>query len=285
VRRTSSALVALLSVSAPGYAQGTAPVLEGLGVEDSAPIDDDYKAQFLSCDRYNTFRGIRLTGNYRCKRVTALGKDASDFNNVTALSKLKNGAVLWQSKMALDVDGAWAAWHLHGGPTDQKETSMKWSDVSDKHSEEAQINPDQIPFVVIPMDGLPRLTGNAAGKLGREFANKTGLRMGDFGVVVYHDKWTPAIIADGGPFIRLGEASSKVFEALGADRCKAWSEDRTHCIGKGGYPYTDSGIGKGVVFIFYPGSAGSEMTAANAISTMCDWARQKLGKTGSPTCP
>lgn len=46
--------------------------------------------------------------------------------------------------------------------------------------------------------------------------------MGNMGIVIYRDKWTPAFIADGGPFMRLGEGSSKVFEVLGETRCKKW---------------------------------------------------------------
>ncbi len=45
--------------------------------------------------------------------------------------------------------------------------------------------------------------------MGRMFADKTGLRLGDMGVVVYKDRWTPVLIADGGPFMRLGEGSEQ----------------------------------------------------------------------------
>jgi hypothetical protein len=256
----------------------SAALLGAVDFRNAVPIDEDYRAQFASCDRNNVFRGFGLTGHYRC---------ASDPSNVKALLRLPNGGVYWESKMALDVDGAWAAWNGLAGATDQKFTSYRWPNVANANSRAAQIDPDRFPFIVIPSDGIRSITGAAAPGLGAEFATRTRLSMPDMGVVIYKNRWTPAFIADGGPFMRLGEGSSAVFEHLGISRCIQWSADRTHCVGPGNnrYPYRDFGVDRGVIFIVFPGSGRRDMTAANALAVLCEHARMKLGLTGSSACP
>ena len=122
--------------------------------------------------------------------------------------------------------------------------------------------------------------------MGRLFAKKTGLRLGDMGVVVYKDRWTPVLIGDGGPFMRLGEGSSRVFEAIGETRCKRWSSDGQTCTGPGNvYPYKNFGLARDVTFIVYPGSSSSEITPQNALPKLCSFAKQKLGLEGGAMCP
>ncbi len=253
---------------------------------DMSPIDENYRAQFHSCDVNNIFRRHKLSGSHRCTSTNAKGEDTSDRNNVTLLARQEDGGVIWKSKLSLDVDGSWAAWNNIGGRTTQKFTSLKWANVAEKKSQMAQVDPDQIPFIVIPTDGFEDLYGKAEGKrLGREFCDKTGLDIGDFGIVVYNGIWVPAVIADGGPFNKLGEGSSKLFDLIGVNRCRAWSPVHQHCVGKGkSEPYRDMSAPHSATYIFYPGSADTKMTASNAINLMCSWARETLKKTGSPAC-
>lgn len=269
------------------------PLLRAVDFSAAAPLDEDYRLQFAACDRgvagvgaKDSFRGhsLRLPGKPESQQYYLCSRDPS---NVEALLKLKDGGVFWHSKMALDVDGAWAAWNGVPGATDLKETSYKWPGVADTASRAAQIDPDRIPFVVMPTAGLARLTGAASGALGREFADKTGLRLGDMGVVVYRDRWTPVLIGDGGPFMRLGEGSSRVFEAIGESRCRRWSADGLTCVGMGGgaYPYRNSGLGRNVLFIVYPNSRAHDITAQNALGKLCAFAKAKLGLSGGDMCP
>jgi hypothetical protein len=268
------------------------PLLSSVDFSTAKTLDEGYRQQFDACD--HGVVGVGAKDHFRGHSLIILGKPkdkqyylcSSDPSNVDALLKLKDGGIFWQSKMALDVDGSWAAWN-GAGPTDQKETSLKWSDIADKRSQAAQINPDQIPFVVMPMDGIKKLTGSASGGLGKEFAQKTNLQLGDMGIVVYKDKWTPVIVADGGPFMRLGEGSSRVFESIGQSRCKKWSSDNTFCVGQGNhaYPYRNFGIEGGVGFILYPGSKAADMTSANALTKMCAFAKSKLNLSGGAACP
>jgi Fungal chitosanase of glycosyl hydrolase group 75 len=187
--------------------------------------------------------------------------------------------------MALDVDGSWAAWNGLPGATDLKETAYKWPGSFNSSSQSSQFDPDPIPYVVMPIDGIRRLSGSSSSSLGREFSSKTGLRLGDMGVVIYNDRWSPVLIADGGPFMRLGEGSSRLFEAIGQSRCKKWSADGKTCVGLGGaYPYRNFGISRDVIFILYPGSKDVELTPANAIARLCAFARTKLNLTGGAMC-
>jgi len=175
---TLSLLLVLLTIAAraetayapPGL---TAPLLGGVDFTKAVPVDETYRAEFQRCDTKGTFNGIALPKNRRC---------AGDPNRVKVLLKLADGAIYWESKMALDVDGAWAAWNGKPGATDQKFTSLKWPGAGGSDAQASQIDPDVVPFFVIPADGLKSLTGDKATALGREFAGKTGLTIGDFGV-------------------------------------------------------------------------------------------------------
>jgi hypothetical protein len=275
----------------------SADLLRGVDFSKAKPVDEEYRKQFVACDGdapgevgKNKFRGFTLSGNYRC---------STDPSRIKVLLKLADGAIYWESKMALDVDGSWAAWsgtkwtNSQGQvikTTDLCGTSLKWGPVpggNDCKHPEAQVDPDRFPFVVIPTNGIKKITGDAHTKLGAEFRDKTGLDMRDIGVAILKGKWTPVFIADGGPFMRLGEGSPRVFEAFGESRCKKWSGDGKRCVGPGGtvYPYRNFGVSKDVVFILYPKSGKADMTLDNAIARICDFAREKLGLTGSPNCP
>jgi hypothetical protein len=289
-----------LSLAAPQTARAydppaeSKPLLQHVDLRAATPVDEDYRGEFTRCDATNKFRGHALSGHYRC---------SEDPSHVEALLRLSDGGVYWESKMALDVDGSWAAWNIPG-QTDQKCTSLMWTPVAcSKKStkaavQAAQINPDQFPFIVMPTDGVKGLTGAAHKQLGAEFAEKTGLQMGDMGVVIYKDRWVPVFIADGGPFMRLGEGSSRLFEELGETRCKKWNADKTFCVGPGrttinacsskpsksAYPYCDFGLSRHVVFVAYPGSKDDALTPDTARDRLCAFAQSKLGLTGSSYC-
>ena len=288
-----AALLMLVASVANAYeppAQSTVLLLK-VDFSAAVPVDEAYRREFVACDggnaglgRKDHFLGIDLErhGLPASKQYYLCSRDPS---NVRALLKLSDGAIYWHSKMALDVDGSWASWNGLPGATDQKETSYKWPGVSPSSSQAAQIDPDRIPYIVMPMSGIERLTGSKSGMLGRMFADKTGLKLGDMGVVIYRDRWTPVIIGDGGPFMRLGEGSSRVFEALGESRCRKWSDDGQTCVGPGNaYPYRNSGIGRDVLFILYPGSSDGTITPGNALTKMCAFAKRKLGLVGGSMC-
>lgn len=289
------------------------PLLTAIDFGKASEHDANYRKAFRRCDGElgggagkNTFDGVTLKPPYLCADAVVGGKKKyGDPTRLAALLKLDDGAIFWHSKMALDVDGSWAAWNGLKGATDKKCTSYSWkrpNSCDDASTDPAiranQIDTDKFPFIVMPTAGLKKQFGPGAAARGERFAKSTGLAMGDMGVAIHRDRWTPVFIADGGPFMRLGEGSARVFEELGQTRCKKWNDDRTRCIGPGEtptnecgtkpstsrYPYCNSGISKDVIFVVYPGSADANMTPETARKTLCDFARRKLKLTGSSYC-
>jgi len=190
----------------------------------------------------------------------------------------------WDPAIGSAEDTCWYAHELIVDPTNAsvlfaggialwKYNGTSWTEVSKTASN--------------PTNGIKSITGAQHKVVGAEFHDKTGLGMRDMGVVILGNKWTPAFIADGGPFMRLGEGSPRVFEALEQTRCRQWSPDGMRCVGPGGtaYPYKNFGVSKDVIFILYLGSGKPDMTPDNAIATICAFAKTKLGLTGSPNCP
>jgi hypothetical protein len=290
------ALLAFAMLASPALAydppQASAERLKSIDFAAAQPLDEPYQLEFVACDGGNAGQGGKdrfLGFNLKLPNVPAARQYylcSRDPSNVRALLRLSDGAIYWHSKMALDVDGSWAAWNGLPGATDLKETAYKWPHSGNSSSHSAQIDPDRIPYIVMPTAGLSRITGSRSSEMGRLFAKKTGLRLGDMGVVVYKDRWTPVSIGDGGPFMRLGEGSSRVFEAIGETRCKRWSSDGQTCTGPGNvYPYKNFGLARDVIFIAYPGSSSSEITPQNALPKLCSFAKQKLGLEGGAMCP
>jgi hypothetical protein len=280
------------------------PLLNKVDFTKAVPLNETYRNKFVRCDA----EGSDKSGKDKFKHPS--GKEeydlvkpylcSDDRSRVKALLKLADGAIYWDSKMALDVDGSWAAW---GGTkwvnakgeqiktTDQCGTSMKWKEnpkgKKDCTFPEGQVDSDRFPFAVIPTSGVEKITGDDHEAVGAEFRDITKLKMRDMGVIIYGSKWTPAFIADGGPFMRLGEASARAFKNLGEDRCRKWNGDGTRCVGPNGklYPYVNSGVKERVIFILYPGSGLADMTPENAIATICAFAKNKLDLTGGEGCP
>jgi hypothetical protein len=205
----------------------------------ASPLDEDYRAQFDLCDRRNIFRGVTMVGFRRC---------SNDPNRVRALLKFPNGAIFFESKLGLDVDGSHKACS-DPGSADQCATWFKWPGLT---GNARFVDSDRFPYVVIPI-------ANQRGRSDTEFRDKTGVDSGDLGVVVFRDKVVPVFVADGGPHNKLGEGSAALFRELGQDRCR-----RT---GPGGHcqRYLDASIESGVLFFLFPGSKIEGLTPENAL--------------------
>jgi hypothetical protein len=268
-------LTGLSSAMAADYTPPAASseLLEDIDFAAATPVDEDYRAEFKRCDDHNEFRNQTLTGFRRCTTP-----DGDDKNNVRALLKLADGSIYYESKMSLDLDGSWKTWH-DPAVADQRTTSFQWRPKTctaaerDAEGECAreQVDAEHVPFIVIPNRGPTTA-------LGREFRDQTGVALGDFGVIIYRDRWVPGFVADGGPYNKLGEGSAAAFEALGEDRCREHNADG-FCT-----RYRDASIEKDVVTIIFPGSRRDDLTAANVMEVMCEEAKERLGFTGSPLC-
>lgn len=287
-----------MEVRAADYRPPTdsAAVLQKIDFAAATPLNETYRKRFTRCDGLlrraagkDTFKGVTLRKPYLC---------STDPSFIKTMLKLKDGGVLWESKMALDLDGSWASWSgtewkkADGSiqkTTDLCGTTMKWKSFTgdDCANPEAQVDSDKFPFIVMPVASLTGKFGSATSGFGKEFSMVTGLKMRDMGVVVYKNKWSPVFIADGGPFMRLGEGSARLFENLGQSRCKKWDAAGTRCVGPGNqiYPYKNYGLSSKVVFVAYPSSGKAGMTADNAIAEICAFAKNKLGLSGAGSCP
>lgn len=229
------------TVQLPTYTPppASAGVLRDVDFATAQPLDEDYRAQFDRCDRENIFRGVRMTGFRRCN---------TDPNRVRALLKFTNGAVFFESKMGLDIDGSKKAC-TDPGLADLCATWFRWPGVS---GNARFVDSDKFPYVVIPI-------ANQRGRSDTEFRDKTGVDQGDLGVVVFRGRVVPVFVADGGPHNKLGEGSAALFRELGQDRCRRVGRDG-HCE-----LYRDVSIESGVLFFLFPGSKISGLTPENAL--------------------
>jgi hypothetical protein len=215
--------------------------------------DEDYRLQFASCDTGNGFRTAQSSmGPSRGGRWRGC---TGDPNRVQALLKFPAkgrtaGALFTLSRMAVDLDGSWLACNKRG-VTDQCATSLMLKSTKrfpcvlkgaapDKC---VPVDADRIPYVVIPGAGPTQGAGE-------EFRNRFDVAYGDYGVVVYRGKVVPVIVADGGPYNKLGEGSLALHRELGIDFCAERNEDGA-CIELTRSPYSISGD---VAMILFPGS-------------------------------
>ena len=182
------------------------PTTSQIDFAKAPPIDEDYRQQFLDCDRNNIFRGVAMEGFRRC---------SGDPNNLTRLVRfqktdgLPGNAVAFTTKLGVDYDGSWVAAHTPG-MTDLKDTSKEYPGPDGQN---VPTNSDAIPYVVIPN------AGGADTDIRNAFSHKTGVRLGDFGVVIFQGHVVPVVVADGGPFNKIGEGSIALHRALGREFC------------------------------------------------------------------
>ena len=111
------------------------------------------------------------------------------------------------------------------------------------------------------------------------------MRLGDLGVVVFQGHVVPVIVADGGPFNKIGEGSMALHRALGTELCQGRDADAT-CWKVNRNP---SSIGNGVTTIIFTGSAIPGLTAGTMVQAskekgmaLFETFRQTYGQ---PECP
>ena len=200
-------------------------------------VDAAYRARFDACDAVpdtdpNGFEGRRGCGG--------------DANRVRALTRLPGGPVAWVSKLAVDLDGSPLACSEDRGRMDQCPTSLMPPNAAGAPT---PVDADRVPYVVIPISrpGAPR----------GEFTRLTGVGVGDFGVVVWRGRVTPVIVADTGPWAKLGEGSLALHRALGHDQCP---KRNAQGVCRGGSDDMAS-ITEGVLTVVFPGTARPDLTA------------------------
>lgn len=231
-------------------AQSGATWPEWVDLSKWSDFAEDYRAQFDRCDASNRFRSIALPATVG--RRTYYGC-SSDRNRVTVLRRidstpeLAGGAVAFASKLSVDLDGSWYACNTPG--TDLCGTSLM---LKSADGSAVPVSSDHVPYVVIPVAG-------PTSELAREFRNKTGLDQGDFGVVISAGDVIPVMVADGGPFPKLGEGSIALHRRLGRELC-ADKDDKGRCRTVVRRLTSHPGP---LVTILFPGSRRKDVTADN----------------------
>lgn len=201
------------------------------------PIDEAYRQRFATCDSTDRFGSVSLP-------ITRDGKTVwygcrTDPSRLMRLSRIPQigetgEAIVFVAKLAHDRDGSPKACD-DAGPTDQCATSLMLKPTSSEPCPKPTrgagtyclpVDASRIPYIAIP--------GSApAGINGREFQSKTGVAIGDLGMVIANGRAIPVIVADVGPAYKIGEGSTALLEALSSD----------------GQPHT---ISAGVTFMIFP---------------------------------
>ncbi|WP_267383072.1 MULTISPECIES: glycoside hydrolase family 75 protein [unclassified Sphingomonas] len=245
----STLLIAAVAVVSPWPA--------GVHLPAGRAVDEAYRQEFATCDREDRFSGHAIRG---CR---------SDPNAVTALRRLPGGEIAYASKLAVDLDGSPFACSPNHGRMDQCPTSLM---LPDGKGGEVPVDADTIPYVVIPFAGPRDVRGR--------FTKLTGVDVGDFGYVQYHGVMVPVIVADTGPFAKLGEGSIALHRALGRELCSERGPD-TSCTRVGD---DIESIGDNVVTVLFPGSARHDLTPANlAITISREVRRLRSGMARAPS--
>jgi hypothetical protein len=203
-------------------------------------INEAYRAQFAQCDAHDTFAGVQFPIRRANGSIVWYGchADPSRFARFEAVaaSAAAPHAVIIQSKLGWDEDGSTKACGPNPGPTDQCTTSLMLKPTASAPCPPRggagkycfPLNADTIPYIVIPA-AAPRGIDSGA------FRRFSGVKVGDYGVVVANGKVVPVIVGDIGPAYKIGEGSTALLKALSND-------DKPHTFGSG------------VDFILFPGT-------------------------------
>ena len=237
-----SAIIALLVLASPVRAESPIEASASALLPELAAgvdVDEAYRAQFDLCDTQGEFAGGGVSGMRGCR---------GDPNRAVLLRRLPGGPIAYVSKLAVDLDGSPFACGPNHGRSDQCPTSLM---LADAQGGEVPLDADRVPYVVIPSAGPDPRPG--------KFSSLTGVRVGDFGVVIKDGVVVPVIVGDTGPYNKLGEGSLALHRALGRELCV----DRD----AGGVcsevmPNMTS-IEEGVTTVLFPGSGRSDLTPDN----------------------
>jgi len=169
-------------------------------------------------------------------------KKFSDPNMCRGLYRLSGGVLFWESKMAVDADGATTKSVLESSSGSQVSTSYCFND-----PKKTPVNAEIVPYFVVPtFDDPKRVKPGKPWEGSRDsFIDDFKLRHGNLGVVIFADKITGAIFADEGPAMKIGEASIRVHELIRKPG-SPWKGDPKKKI------LLDASEEKGVLYFVFP---------------------------------
>jgi Fungal chitosanase of glycosyl hydrolase group 75 len=242
----------VLTVSAVGLSHASSQLCTGLIDAIRSPQTErqelmadarrSFRSLYDECDRTDLFAGAALpffNGKAESCRI--------DPNRALAVQRLAKGPIYFNSKAAVDADGAPVSCGSQRSATDQCQTWLRYDTGPEKY-----VNSEQVPYIVIPSDG-PHAR--------HSFERASGVTAGDLAVVIHKQRCVYAIVADSGPYYRLGEASIALHEALGNPQCASKTTPCPRLIANG----MGIGIPAGVDFLIFPHSRPSQLSADNIL--------------------
>jgi hypothetical protein len=190
------------------------------------PFDTAVDFAVEAKSRYDEFdRRPRNRDPSKCKALLAFPGNGAEIR-----------AVFWSAKMSIDADGpAAGAGHKRGtdlDPTGQNVTSFRFSNGKSLPAE-------AVAYIVLPQNEEEN----------GPFDPKVAI--GDVAIVIFKDMITAAICGDLGPVKKIGEASTRVHEALQPacpDPCR---RDQNGFCSK----VRNSSVEEDVLYFVFPGSA------------------------------
>ncbi|MFH1842288.1 MAG: glycoside hydrolase family 75 protein [bacterium] len=167
--------------------------------------------------------------------------DSRSLAETEHILQLRDGTVLFQADLDIDVDGSPNARRLdpdHG----QLTTSYRYSGLTGQRS---YVDSEQVPYIVLPLG----------------FPERFGIELGDLAVVIHRDRVAFAVFADVGPADRIGEGSIRLAELLGHHPWDHWDGNESFST-HGSIVTTD------VLYIVFPRSRSAALTPATAVETI-----------------
>lgn len=250
MNKAEGALRIITGLTAVCFSMAAVPLLaiapsEPPPLAAATPIDLTYLAEFGRCDRENVFDGVQLPVVVKGRRWFGCS-DRSRLArlDVIASQRTRPLAVVFTAKLARDNDGSPTACGGARGPTDQCGTSLMLLPTAahrcvlpkDALGRCVPVDASNVPYVAIPASGPSTSAGRAFRSVDAgAFRRKTGIRMGDFAVVRLGGRAVAAVVADAGPWNKIGEGSAALLARLQPD----------------GSPRT---VGAGVEYVVFPGS-------------------------------
>lgn len=192
--------------------------VDGVPFDKALPAAKLLKAAFDSCDLA------------ACKLDPSRNK---------ALLKFPSGAVFYESKMAIDIDGSALAAKKYRDAVANHERVIDQPDTSLRYADGTSLDADKILYIAVP---------------GGNFRNELHVNLGDVVAVIYRASITYAVVGDVGPKAKIGEGSLELHEKLGHDACRS-RDDHGKC-----QEGSNSSIGSEVLFFIFPNSGKKLMS-------------------------
>lgn len=235
-----------LGVSTP---DGYRPPAASLGVLTGVPFDRAVRV------------GTKFTDRFLATDQT---KGRADPSRCKGLYNLPGNVLFWESKMAIDADGSPTPSVLASSSGSNEHTSLEFA------HQAAAINPEAVPYFVLP-EG--------------DFVKEFGIKLGALGVVIFGDKIAGAIFADEGPPSKIGEASIRVHELV-RGAAAPWKGDPANKI------IRDVSVEQGVLYFVFPSThfdidefgpaRQTDMAAAIHAAAMAEFGRLKAAPAPAP---